>query len=130
MNLVNECAPYIRLRRRSKPPSFVRCLASNSGNYNYPSTMAEPLSLSLQAFPPVDKEKESLEYLIRRVNNQRGSFRNITEQSLEEEIRELDTGGENEEQEDVVATVEAGEDAKTKKEEVSKAREEILKHVG
>lgn len=92
--------------------------------------MAEPLSLSLQAFPPVDKEKESLEYLIRRVNNQGGSFRNITEQSLEEEIRELDTGGENEEQEDVVATVEAGEDAKTKKEEVSKAREEILKHVG
>lgn len=91
--------------------------------------MAESLSLSLQAFPTPDKDKESLQYLIRRVNEQRGSFRNVTEQSLEDEIRALDAGDADESQEAVVETSEVDEDAKTKKEEVIQARDEIRKQV-
>ncbi len=91
--------------------------------------MAETLSLSLQAFPPADKDKESLQYLIRRVNEQRGSFRNVSEQSLEEEIRELDAGGADSSRGVVVETTAAGEDAETKKEVVTEAREDIRKHI-
>jgi len=91
--------------------------------------MAETLSLSLHAFPPADKDKESLQYLIQRVNEQRGSFRNITEQSLEEEIRELEAGGADCTQETVVETTAVGEDAQTKKDEIIKAREDIRKQI-
>ena len=91
--------------------------------------MAEPLSLSLQAFPLVDQDKESLQYLIRRINEQKGSFRNVTEQSLEEEIHALEAGETQPDDGDVVETVEEAEDPKAKREEVSKARDEILKQV-
>lgn len=91
--------------------------------------MAHPLSLSLQAFPSVDKDKQSLQYLISRINDQRGSFRYVSEQGLEDEIRE---GGYNEgvdSQEEVVEAIENGGAAKTKSEEVFSAREEILKQI-
>jgi hypothetical protein len=91
--------------------------------------MAETLALSLQASPQADKDKESLQYLIRRVNEQRGSFRNVTEKSLEEEIRELDAGGANSSQDVAVETTAVGQDAETKKEEVAEAREDIRKYI-
>lgn len=91
--------------------------------------MAERLSLSLQALPPVNKDKESLQYLIRRVNEQCGSFRNVSEQSLEEEIRELDAGGADSGQGPVVETTVGPDDAETKNEEVTKAREDMRKHI-
>ena len=87
--------------------------------------MAEPLSLSLQAFPPPDKEKESLKYLIQRVNAQRGAFRNVTEQSLEEEIRNYENGLEDDEHGEVAETT--MKDTDTEREEVAKVREDILK---
>ena len=89
--------------------------------------MSETLSLSLQAFPAPDKDKESLQYLIQRVNAQRGSFRNITEQSLEDEIRESEAGGASNDHEHATdSQADPGHD-KIEKEEVAKAREEIMK---
>lgn len=92
--------------------------------------MPDQLSLALQAFPTVDKDKESLEYLISRINQQKGSFRNVTEQSLEEEIQALETGKPDTDDQDVVETVEEVEDVKSKQEEVTKAREDIIKQIG
>lgn len=92
--------------------------------------MPDQLSLSLQAFPTVDKDKESLKYLISRINQQKGSFRNVTEQSLEEEIQAQEAGKIVTDDLAVVETVEEVEDAKTKQEEVIKAREDIIKQIG
>ncbi len=92
--------------------------------------MSEQLSLSLQAFPTVDKEKESLKYLISRINQQKGSFRNVTEQSLEEEIRAQEAGKIDTDEQNIIQTVEDVEDVKTKQEEVTKAREDIIKQIG
>ena len=92
--------------------------------------MSEQLSLSLQAFPTVDKEKESLKYLISRINQQKGSFRNVTEQSLEEEIRAQEAGKTDLDEQDIIQTVEDVEDVKSKQEEVTKAREDIIKQIG
>lgn len=95
--------------------------------------MPDQLSLSLQAFPTVDKDKKSLKYLISRINQQKGSFRNVTEQSLEEEIQAQDAGKTDTDDQDVVETVETVEeveDVKTKQEEVTKAREVIVKQIG
>ena len=91
--------------------------------------MSDQLSLCLQAFPTVDKEKESLKYLISRINQQKGSFRNVTEQSLEEEIRAQEAGQIDQHDQDVEA-VEEVEQVKTKQEEVAKAREDMVKQIG
>lgn len=95
------------------------------------STMANQLSVSLRAWPSDDKTTESLPFLIARINEQRGSFRNITEASLEEEIRASDAddsktldGIEMDEE------AEDDNDAKSKGEELAVAREEIIKQVG
>ena len=92
--------------------------------------MPDQLSLCLQAFPAVDEKKESLEYLISRINQQKGSFRNVTEESLEEEIQAQEAGRTDTDDEDVVETVEELEDVKTKQEQVAKAREDIIKQIG
>ena len=92
--------------------------------------MSNQLSLSLQAFPTVDKDKDSLNYLISRINQQKGSFRNISEQSLQEEIEAQDAGRPDTDNQDPVDTVEEVEHVKTKQEEVAKAREDIIKQIG
>lgn len=92
--------------------------------------MPDQLSISLQAFPTVDKDKESLKYLIARINQQKGSFRNVTEQSLEEEIQAEEAGQPETDDQHVLETVEEVEDAKTKQEEVIKAREDMIKQIG
>ena len=97
--------------------------------------MAGRQPFSLQAWPAVDKDKESLQFLISRINDQKGSFRNVTEESLEEELRDAEVGkadgDENiryraEEEEDITDA----EDPKIKRDSVYKARGEILKHIG
>lgn len=94
--------------------------------------MPDQLSLSLQAFPTVDKEKESLKYLISRINQQKGSFRNVSEQSLEEEIEAQKNGKTNTDDldEQDAEIVQEAEDVKTKQEEVAKAREDMIKQLG
>ncbi|KAL8911889.1 MAG: hypothetical protein Q9171_003016 [Xanthocarpia ochracea] len=91
--------------------------------------MADQLSVSLRAWPSNDKTTESLPYLITRINEQRGSFRSVTEAGLQEEIRAADAH-ENEDPVDDAAALEDGLDVKPKKEELSVAREEMIKQVG
>ncbi|KAL8728273.1 MAG: hypothetical protein Q9166_005514 [cf. Caloplaca sp. 2 TL-2023] len=92
--------------------------------------MADQLSISLKAWPSYDKVTESLPYLIARINEQRGSFRNITEASLEEEIRAAEAGEQRDSPDDEGDLVEEGLDAQAKGDELSRAREEIIKKVG
>ena len=92
--------------------------------------MPDQLSLCLQAFPAVDEEKKSLEYLISRINQQKGSFRNVTEQSLEEEIQALEAGVSDIDDQGIIETVEEVEDVKTKQEETAKAREDMIRQIG
>ena len=91
--------------------------------------MAGSLSLSLQAFPTVDNGKKSLEYLIERINEQKGSFRNVTEASLQEEIHALHNGEAEASEDEALEQGEDVEDLKSKREAVTTAREEILKQV-
>ena len=91
--------------------------------------MAESLALSLQALPIVNKDKKSLEYLIERINEQKGSFRNVTEESLEGEIQISRNGEAETSDDDVLETVDDVEDLKSKREAITTAREEILKQV-
>ena len=92
--------------------------------------MGERVPFSLQAWPTVDKEKESLQYLISRINEQKGSFRNVTEESLEQELRHAEHGKTDAEEEDAGEEGEEEiEDPKTKKEEVYEVREEILRQI-
>ncbi|KAK4694081.1 hypothetical protein P7C71_g3439, partial [Lecanoromycetidae sp. Uapishka_2] len=91
--------------------------------------MAVPLSLSLQAFPPVDNDKQSLQYLISRINDQKGSFRNVSEQSLEDEIQVTENNQAVKDQEDVIETFEGAEAAIIKVEEVSSVREEVIRQI-
>lgn len=95
------------------------------------STMTDPLSISLRAWPAPDKTVESLPYLIARINEQKGSFRNVTEASLEEEILAAEVGESQEsddtEQKDAVVE---GHHTKAKGDELATAREEIIKQVG
>ncbi|KAL8717758.1 MAG: hypothetical protein Q9225_005027 [Loekoesia sp. 1 TL-2023] len=92
--------------------------------------MADQLSISLRAWPQQDKTKESLPYLIARINDQKGSFRNVTEASLEEEIRAAEAGEASKvETAEDKELIEDGQDAKMKGDELSKAREEIIKQI-
>ena len=90
--------------------------------------MTESIPLSLQAFPKENNDKQSISYLIQRINDQKGSFRSITEESLEAEIQ---AGGPNgiDREDAIVEPTEEGEDGKQKEEDLSKAREEILKQI-
>lgn len=95
------------------------------------SIMADQLSVSLRAWPSDDKTTESLPFLIARINEQRGGFQNITEASLQEEIRESDADDSKTlEGTEVGAEAEDHNDAKSKGEELAAAREEIIKQVG
>lgn len=91
--------------------------------------MTEKVSLSLRAWPTEDTNAESLSSLIARINEQRGGFRNITEQSLEEEIRAQEAGEStvDETSADPIGLDET--DLKSRREEVIEARDEILKQV-
>ncbi|CAL8581560.1 hypothetical protein XPA_007248 [Xanthoria parietina] len=93
------------------------------------STMADQLALSLRAWPSDDTSTESLSYLIARINEQRGSFRSVTEASLEEDIRAANVGEEDHLPDDNDASQES-QDANAKGEELAIAREDMIKRVG
>ena len=91
--------------------------------------MAERQPFSLQVWPTVNKDKENLKYLISRINDQKGPFRNVTEESLEKELRDSEaivtvSGHENDGEH-----ANEDDDTKRQKEEIYKVREEILKQV-
>ncbi|MCJ1261101.1 RNA polymerase II mediator complex subunit [Lobaria immixta] len=91
--------------------------------------MADPFAISLRAWPAQDFSKETLPSLISRINEQRGSFRSITESKLEEEIQAVDTSESSLEDQTTALSGIDSQDVKTRREEVSTAREEILKQV-
>ncbi len=91
------------------------------------ATMTDSLMISLQASPKSNPDKSSLPFLISRINEQRGSFRNVTEASLQEEIRGLEAG-----QADAVegsGDEEDGQDDRSRREQLALAREEMLRQV-
>lgn len=82
-------------------------------------------ALTLRAWPHTEESAQhSLSTLIRRINAQEGSFRNITEESLEEKIRQA--GPDIEPGETTVAN-EGGEEEKSQREKVHEAKAEIIK---
>ena len=82
-------------------------------------------TVSLLAPTKINPKKQSLPFLISRINQQRGSFLDITEESLEAEIRA------SEEQEpDPIIEGEDSEDAKPRHERLEEARQEMLDQVG
>ena len=93
------------------------------------STMAGNISLSMRAWPTVQTEDQSLSFLIARINGQKGSFRNVTEQSLEQEVRALEAG-EVPDSDDEQYLDEKPEITKSRKDEVLVGRDEILKQIG
>ncbi|KAI4289589.1 MAG: hypothetical protein L6R35_001146 [Caloplaca aegaea] len=93
--------------------------------------MADPHLISLRAWPSQDKTADSLPYLIARINEQKGSFRNVTEASLEEEIRAKEAGESNDTAES--ETKDVGEESQgfeAHGDALATAREEIIKQVG
>lgn len=91
--------------------------------------MAEKVSLSLRVWPTKDAAAESLPFLILRINEQRGGFRNITEQSLEEEIRAQDAGESTVDKTSAKPIEQDDRDLKSRQEDVIGARDEILKNI-
>ena len=93
------------------------------------STMAGDLSVSLRAWPTVTTEDQSLSFLIARINGQKGSFRNVTERSLEQDVQSV-AAGEVQDSGDEPFLEEKPEVTKLRKDEVLAGRNEILKQVG
>jgi mediator of RNA polymerase II transcription subunit 17, fungi type len=87
-------------------------------------------SFSLRPWPTGDRKPKNLAEFIARVNAERGAFRNVTEESLKEEIRvreqEDPTGADDVE----MAGSEAGEqDEETEAKDLNAARNEMLKNI-
>lgn len=90
--------------------------------------MSEDLLLSLKSWPSSDT-KDSLPLLISRINEQRGSFRDVTEENLIEEARAAEAGESIVDEQSTGETVETGQDAKSQNEQLAAARLDILKQV-
>ena len=86
------------------------------------------LLLSLRAWSGETLKDEDIPFLIARINAQRGSFRNITESSLEQEVEAADTSPPGEE--DEKSPEPDTSDGKTSTEDVYKARGEIARMIG
>ena len=88
-------------------------------------------TISLQATSNILEDQKSLSYLIARINEQKGSFRNVTEESLQVEVEQgpEDEAIEIDDDDEEEVEVEEVEDEKSKRERLAKARAEMLKHV-
>lgn len=88
----------------------------------------EPLALSLRVWPSPDTSRDEIPTLISRINQQVGSFRNISESKLDEQIRE---GGAVETQlqirDDSSPTKES--EAKSRIAEIAASQREILNQI-
>lgn len=91
--------------------------------------MASSLSISLKAWPSTESHQTSLPFLISRINEQRGSFRKVSENVLEEEIRLVQSREGVFEEPSKAVEAPGAEDVKWRREIISESREEILKQV-
>jgi mediator of RNA polymerase II transcription subunit 17 len=89
----------------------------------------DSLSLSLRAWPANNPNANSLSSLIPRINEQRGHFRHVTEESLLEEIKAAESNDGTMEMEETQEGDAGVEDTRSRKEEVLLAREEIAKQI-
>ncbi len=55
-------------------------------------SIPDQFPISLRAWPAKDDKSTALPSLISRINIERGSFRNVTEESLKEEIAKAEAG--------------------------------------
>jgi mediator of RNA polymerase II transcription subunit 17, fungi type len=81
--------------------------------------------ISLRAWPSKDEKAVPLSSLISRINNERGSFREITEEDLTEELKK-DEAGLDSSKDDDESEVEDVEEELDRSKELTKARGEIL----
>jgi mediator of RNA polymerase II transcription subunit 17, fungi type len=81
--------------------------------------------ISLRAWPSKDEKAVPLSSLISRINNERGSFREITEEDLTEELKK-DEAGLDSSKDDDESEVEDVEEEPDRSKELMKARGEIL----
>lgn len=86
------------------------------------------LALSLRAWPSPDTSKDELPMLISRINQQVGSFRNISESKLEEQIQEGSAVEIELQSQDNVSPSRESE-AKSRTAEMVAAQQEILNQI-
>jgi hypothetical protein len=91
--------------------------------------MLSPLSISLRPWPTTETPQSSLPFLISRINEQRGSFRNVSETALEEEIRLAQTSEGVSGEPSKAPGADGADEVKPRREVISESREEILKQV-
>ena len=93
------------------------------------STLTDRLSLSLRAWPKKDAAAESLPFLVSRIIEQR-DFRNVTESSLEEEIRKIEANEAQPKKEDAESSGDEIQDITSQAEAFKLARVELMKSIG
>ncbi|MCJ1243313.1 RNA polymerase II mediator complex subunit [Trapelia coarctata] len=95
------------------------------------ATTIHELSVPLRAWPTSKPGQDSLPFLIAHINEQKRSFRNVSEQSLEEEVQALEAGESQADNDEPLLKrlKEEPTDSKTRKEEMLAARLEILQQV-
>jgi mediator of RNA polymerase II transcription subunit 17, fungi type len=89
------------------------------------SSIPGQFPISLRAWPSKDEKAVPLSSLISRINNERGSFREITEEDLTEELKK-DEAGLDSSKDDDESEVEDVEEEADRSKELIKARGEIL----
>lgn len=89
---------------------------------------SELLALSLRVWPSPDTSKDELPTLISRINQQVGSFRNISESKLDKQIREGGLVGIEPQGQDDASPIKEAE-AKSRTAEIAAAQQEILNQI-
>jgi len=84
--------------------------------------------LALQPVAREDTENASLQDLVRRINEERGAFRSITEEQLKEEITN-DLASQKEDT-NVAEEKEAPQDLEKRRKELFSARNQMLQFIG
>lgn len=93
------------------------------------SSMIDQSSISLRAWPTDDSSKDTLSHIISRINHERGSFRNITEDKLVEEIKATNNERADLDDQSSISHPNDVQDDKIRREEVLAVREEVLKYM-
>lgn len=86
------------------------------------------LALSLKVWPSPDTSGDELPTLISRINQQVGSFRNISESKLEEQIRQGGAVGTELQSQDDASPIKDSE-ARSRTVEIAAAQQEILNQI-
>jgi mediator of RNA polymerase II transcription subunit 17 len=86
-------------------------------------------TLALQPTPGDNSQQKSIQQLITKINEERGAFRNVTEETLRDEIAKAATGTDNQDVDEEQNAVDP-QDIEARRKEVYAARSEMLKFIG